>query len=98
MIIAGWGEKAKELAFVGINKCPKCKNHVPMDLYELANKVSLYFIPIAKFNKKYFVVCSLCENGFEIDEEGKLKFLRISTELPNKTQTMLVWNEMARRL
>lgn len=98
MIIAGWGKKAKELAFVGIHKCPKCKNHVPMYLYELANRISLYFIPVAKFNKKNYLVCSLCENGFEIDEERKNIFLQASTELPDSTQVLLVWKELGNRL
>lgn len=98
MIIAGWGKKAKKMAFVGINKCPRCKNYVAMELYELANRVSLYFIPVAKFNKKYYVVCSLCENGFEVDEKAKQDFLQASAALPNESQVVDVWNEIVKLL
>ncbi len=95
MIIAGWGKNAKKIAFSGINRCPNCKNWAPTNVYELATKASLYFIPVAKFNRKYYLVCSLCQAGWELDEKAKETLLRESVTLPDEKTAVGAWNTLS---
>lgn len=94
MIIFGWGKKAKEIAYLGIHKCSNCKNYCRFDLYELANRISLYFIPVAKWGKKSYRVCSTCETGFEVAQPEKTELLRVSINLPAAEDVAAVWDSL----
>lgn len=92
MIIAGWGKDAKDLAFAGIQKCGKCRNYAPIRLYEVSSRVTLYFIPVAKFNKKYYLVCPVCQAGAEVDQNEKDEILRNSNLGPTQDEALAIWN------
>jgi len=69
-IIAGYGSNNKCLeSFVGV--CPFCGKETTLKLYESSNNVNLYFIPVAKFNKHYYLVCHLCDRSLELTKEQK---------------------------
>jgi len=45
-VVFGWGKKGKFIGYVGIDKCPNCKNYVHFSIYEYSNRVNIYFVPI----------------------------------------------------
>lgn len=92
MIVAGWGKGSKKLAYLGIAKCGNCKNWVHFNLFEVANKVSVYFVPVAKFNKKYYMVCGVCNAAIEISAEQKDEALKASLALPGSDTVQVIWD------
>ena len=72
MILFGYRKGGKRIAYVGFHDCNNCHNLTNFYLYETSFRPTLYFVPIAKFNVKYFMMCSICEGGIEIDKEKAL--------------------------
>lgn len=70
-VIFGWGKKGKFIGYVGIDKCPNCKHYVHFSIYEYSNRINIYFVPVAKFNKKEYLVCPVCDAAYELT--GNLK-------------------------
>jgi len=70
-VVFGWGKKGKFIGYVGIDKCPNCKNYVHFSIYEYSNRVNIYFVPIVKFNKKNYLVCPICEAAYELTDNLK---------------------------
>ena len=91
MLIAGWGKDAKVLAFVGLMKCQNCNNYSMWYLVEISSKVKVYFIPVAKYGSKYFVMCNVCENGYEVDKDKKNEILEESVQLPEADKIVQIW-------
>lgn len=83
MIIFGWGKKSKKIADVGLMRCKNCNNMTVFELRELSNKVSIYFIPVAKWKKQNYLVCPVCDAGFEIEENDKNDILNECIKLPD---------------
>ncbi len=98
MLVAGWGKDAKDLGYVGIVRCDHCKNHNAMHLYQIARKVSVFFVPVAKFGTRFYVVCPTCRSGSEVDVVTKDKILRESIELPDEETTAAIWNDIDARV
>ena len=94
MIIAGWGKKAKKLADAGLYKCENCNNITTFELKELANYASAYFIKIAKWKKKYYLICSICDAGYELTEDAKNEILKISIEIPSNFEIINIWKDV----
>lgn len=67
MIIFGWGKNSKEIGKGLIQECPNCKNVRQWIIVETSKKVSLYFVPVAKWNKEFFCICPVCNNGIKLD-------------------------------
>lgn len=97
-MIVGWGKYAKKIAYLGIMKCNNCKNYSHFHLYELSNKVKLYFLPVAKLNKKYFYACEICEYGNEIDLKKCEELLKISVEIPEQDIVTNIWKTLDSKL
>ena len=92
MIIAGWKKKAKQLAYLGVKKCPHCNNYCHFYVIEMADKPSLFFVPVAKLNKKHYAICSLCEICWEVDEGEELnKLLTASVRVPTEENYRYIW-------
>ena len=73
-VVFGWGKKGKEIGYVGIDKCPNCRHYVHFYIYEYANRVNVYFVPIAKFNKKHYLVCPVCDAAYELSDDLKNEY------------------------
>ena len=84
MIIVGLGKESKKIAYLGVLKCANCRNHTHFSLYEVANKLKLYFISVANISKKYYSVCDICNAGNEISSEKKQKILINCAKIPDK--------------
>ena len=70
-VVFGWVKKGKNIGYVGIDKCPNCKHYVHFSIYEYSNRVNVYFVPVAKFNKKNYLVCPVCDAAYELTGELK---------------------------
>lgn len=66
MIVLGWGSGAKELGAGFVTTCTNCNNTSPFIVVESSKKFTLYWVPVAKWSKKYFYICPVCSNGFEV--------------------------------
>src|SRR3989344_1062719 len=87
-ILAGWGGKRKRIGNFGMQKCPNCHNWQAQGIYELSRQATLYFIPVAKWGKEYYVICPICEAGMPI-LEGKLEeLLRSCITFPDDATTV----------
>lgn len=93
-IVIGWAKDAKELAYAGIEKCPNCKNWAHFTVYEFAKKVSVFFVKVARFSKKYYLVCNVCQAGAEISPREKDEFLRGTISLPSQEEVEEIWSRL----
>ena len=93
-MLAGWGGSAKAIAYAGIAKCENCKNYGHYYLVEAAKKASVFFIPVAKWSKKYYLVCGICEVGFEVTESEKDDILNDSVSLPDADTAQAIWDAL----
>lgn len=76
MIIVGWGGRRKVLGTVLISDpCPNCGNVVPWEVLEFSKEAKLYFIPVARWSKKYAFACSICSKGYELPDREKAQDL-----------------------
>lgn len=76
LVLLGRGRDTKVIARSKKRKCPNCHNTVQFVLYELKDKINLFFISVATYRTQYFLACSICNMGFELDEVDKEEFLR----------------------
>ena len=94
MIIFGWGGRHKVLGegfFIG---CPNCGNATQWPVVETSKHVSLYFVPIAKWNKQYWMVCPVCSCGVELPSRELAQrvlaaALQDATEIPEHIRQRL---------
>jgi len=94
MIIFGWGKGAKKLADLGFMKCGNCKNYSWFSLFEVSSKVKLYFVPVAKYGKRYVMACPICQGGIEVTKEEKDEILRGSVGVPTQELSIEIWNKL----
>ena len=92
-VIFGWGKKGTAIGYLGIDKCPNCKNYVHFSIYEYSNRVNIYFVPVAKFNKKQYLVCPVCEAAWQLEGNTKEEFLEEMLTSPDMDTTEMIWNK-----
>jgi hypothetical protein len=81
MIIFGWGKNCKEIGKGLIRECPNCKNIRQWIIVQTSKKVTLYFVPVAKWNKEYFFICPVCNSGIQLNNlEEAHKIMEASLE------------------
>jgi hypothetical protein len=66
MILFGWGGNCRVLGEIGEADCPNCNNTASWLVVETSKKFTLYFVPVAKWSKQYFCLCSVCNRGVEL--------------------------------
>lgn len=69
MIIIGFGKDAKKIADAGDHHCPRCHNQCLFQVVEIANRLAIFFIPAARWQKKYFLSCSICHYSYPLGRE-----------------------------
>ena len=87
-VFIGWGKKGKQVGYAGVEKCPHCRNWSHFTIREVSNRVRLYFVPVAKFNTKRYLVCGTCDTAWEIEPTKAKATLAASAALP-APQTVL---------
>ena len=71
--IGGISNGEKKLDYVQSIVCPRCGAFGRMEVYITYMCFSFFFIPIFKWNKKYFVKNTLCNSIYILDNEIGLK-------------------------
>lgn len=94
MFIAGWGKDNKKIAEAGIRRCDNCNNYTTWEIYKTSKKTTLYFIPIAKWKKKYFLVCTTCNASYELKKSKKDEFLENVVRIPDNNVCAKIWNKI----
>jgi DnaJ-domain-containing protein 1 len=69
VFVYGWGTKATPLGITDIRTCDRCNTRGPWLVYKSKKQIKLYWIPVAQWNKKYVIECSVCPNAFEVSEQ-----------------------------
>ena len=93
-ILAGWGKDAKQIAYMGIMKCPNCRNYDHFHLYEVTKKASAFFVRVATWGRKYYMICNVCEAALEVNDSEKDEFLRESMDIPTHEAVAAIWAEL----
>lgn len=76
MVFVGYKNDVKDIMYVGVRECQHCGNNSHFYITETSFQPRLYFISIAKLNKKYFLKCATCERGVELDKTKVEKLLK----------------------
>jgi len=94
VIVWGWGNQYRKIADAGIIKCGGCNQYTTFEIRELAKKFELYFIPIARWGKRYFLVCNNCEAGYELDNTKIKEILAEASEFPDNKTSIEIWEKI----
>ncbi len=66
------GQKDKKLEFDQVVVCPNCGKYGHLNVYMVYSYFSLFFIPLFKWNKRYFAKVNCCNAVCELpQEEGR---------------------------
>lgn len=93
MIIYGWGKDLKKVGYAGIAKCANCNNFSHFWVCEHSSHASLYFIRIAKWDKKLVCLCGTCERGWEIEPAKQDEVIRQTLALPSYEDAHTMWGK-----
>lgn len=67
--IFGISTKEKDIDFVQTIICPNCSAYGRLEVFMTYTYFSLFFIPIFKWNKKYYVRSTCCGSLYIIDND-----------------------------
>lgn len=67
MFVAGYGRRAKALGHGPTLDCPNCHNRVETVIVETSRRVSLMFVPVAKWDSEFWLACPICERAGRLD-------------------------------
>lgn len=67
--IFGISQGEKKLDYVQTMLCSRCGQFGRLELYMTYMYFSLFFIPILRWNKKYYLKSTCCNTLYEIDKE-----------------------------
>lgn len=62
-MFVGYRKGLKEKVIITDLECPSCHSVGGMTLYENSFRPTVMFVPVAKFNVKYYIFCQFCERG-----------------------------------
>ncbi len=68
MILYSWGTKVKKSTYLGLRPCANCDGYTHYYLFRQVRYFSIFYIPIIQFTKSYFIGCSSCMRGTQIDK------------------------------
>lgn len=101
-LIFGWGKQTvKNHGPVSIYHCNHCNNDKTWTLYSRKTWFTLFFIPVIPYKTEHLMLCPICNQGVELDNEkfNKLKAIaECNMDLINKKITQEEHTEMMRGL
>jgi hypothetical protein len=68
-LIFGISSGEKKLNYVQTILCSRCGQYGRLEVYVTYLYFSLFFIPIFKWNKKYYAKATCCHTVYELDKE-----------------------------
>lgn len=76
VLIAGWGDKGRVIGKSAELSCDRCNNVNPFNVVEQSRRVSAFFVPIIKWNYRYYLLCPICSYGAQLpDKQAALKIV-----------------------
>lgn len=72
-LVFGIDDQEKILEYNNLDSCVSCGRYNKYKVYKVSSAFSLFFIPMIKWNKRYFVESSCCNSIFELKKEVGLK-------------------------
>lgn len=69
IFISGISTKEEDLDFSQMMICPSCESYGRLNGFMTYSRLSLFFIPLFKWNKKYYIRASCCNSIFIIDKD-----------------------------
>lgn len=85
--IGGISNREKKLNYFQNIVCSKCGSFGRIEVYMTYMCFSLFFIPIFKWNKKYFVKYTCCENIYTLD-------CKLGTEIDKGKNVLISENDL----
>ncbi len=67
-LIFGVTEKQRDIEFSQFHTCSICGSYSNFEVYQTYTAFSLFFIPVIKWNRKYYVKARCCGSLYTIDE------------------------------
>lgn len=67
--IMGVSTKEEKIDFNQTEICPNCDSFSRLELFMTYSYLMLFFIPVFKWNRKYYVKSSCCNSLYTIDKE-----------------------------
>lgn len=83
MFLLNWGSKGKRVCSGGIHFCDNCKHITTTEVRVIEKSVGLFFVPVARWDKKFYLVCNVCSAGVPILSEKTGEFIRLVTSGPS---------------
>ncbi len=93
-MIFNWGEKSKKVCDASIYNCSNCNHLAPFEIRTDEKTAGMFFISMAKWGKKYYLVCQNCSAGFPVLEDKVEETLRIFTEAPSHNLSAEIYKEL----
>lgn len=94
MLILNWGEKTKKVTDTTLDFCSICKRATPFEIRYEKKTAGAFFISVASWNKKYYLVCERCSNGFSIKQD-KVDFALVKySEAPEQLLATEIFREI----
>jgi hypothetical protein len=76
VFLAGWGENGKVLGVSTPLQCRNCNNLRPHNVLEKTKKVTVFLVPVAKWNYTYYLLCPICNRDIQLEnKESALKII-----------------------
>lgn len=88
MIIYGWRTKLVKDLFIGIRLCKSCRKYSEFYMARAVFQITIFFIPIFWWTKKYYVMCNCCDVGYPVSKVEYKNLKELYSKLPSK-QRML---------
>jgi hypothetical protein len=69
-VLVGFGNEQKRDYGAAVPvTCPNCHNQTYLHLVEVKKRFSLFFVPLFPYDSDYYLLCTVCSRGVELDEE-----------------------------
>ncbi|MBQ6148275.1 MAG: zinc ribbon domain-containing protein [Oscillospiraceae bacterium] len=65
----GITDGSKDLSYSQLTNCPSCGRYSSMQVFVTYNQLILFFIPLLKFGKQYYVKMKCCGAVYALDSE-----------------------------
>jgi endogenous inhibitor of DNA gyrase (YacG/DUF329 family) len=89
MFVFGWGGRCRVMGDAGACECPRCGNTSRWQVLETSKSASVYFLPVAKWDKHYFVACPICNAGIALrDREHAQELLLEALERESRSRIL----------
>ena len=91
MFVVGHGTKLRSLGEGPVMECPNCHNPIRAAVVEMSRRASVMFVPVAKWDAQYWMVCPICDRGVQIEsrlaaQDLLVEAAQFNAELDTRTQ------------